>query len=142
VARPSAVDDFRAVEETLEKEVFAKGGERPPVLNVLNKIDIAPEYAIRDFDGVPVSAREGRNLDLLRERVASIVYPGDRDVELLVPHTAVRSLAFLRAKDRVEVLGYAEEGAHVRGRFSRDEIAAAEAVGGRVTSASSASEAA
>ncbi len=142
VARPSAVDDFRSVEETLEQEVFSKGEERPPVLNVLNKIDVAPEYATRDFEGVPICARDGRNLDRLRERVAEIVFPGDRDVELLVPHTAIRSLAFLRAKDRIEVLGYVEDGARVRGRFSRDEIAAAEAVGSRVTSVSSASEAA
>ncbi|MCX6100005.1 MAG: 50S ribosome-binding GTPase [Candidatus Bipolaricaulota bacterium] len=35
VARPSAVDDFHSVEETLQKEVFSKGDDRPPVLNVL-----------------------------------------------------------------------------------------------------------
>jgi len=128
------------VEETLEDEVFAKGDARPPVINVLNKIDVAPEYAVRDFDGVPVSAREGLNLDILRERIAAIAYPGDRDVQFVIPHAALGSLAFLRAKDRVEVLGYVEEGARVRGRLSPTEVAAVEAAGGRTTSASSESE--
>jgi GTP-binding protein HflX len=139
VARPSAVDDFRAVEETLEKEVFSKGVERPPVLNVLNKIDVAPEFAIRDFQGVAISAKEGLHLDLLREEISSVVYAGDREVLLLVPYAALRTLPLLREKGRVEILDYVEDGARVRGRFSKDEIAAAEAVGSRVTSASSAS---
>jgi GTP-binding protein HflX len=140
VARPSAVDDCRAVEETLEKEVFSKSDERPPILNVLNKIDAASEYATRDFDGVAISAKEGLHIDDLRERVAALVFPGDRQVELLVPYVALRSLAFFRAKDRIEIVDYVEEGARVRGRFSSEELAAAEAAGSCVTSATSASE--
>ncbi len=142
VARSSAVDDFRAVEETLEKEVFSKGEERPPVLNVLNKIDVAPEFAIRDFEGVAISAKLGLHLDRLREEISSVVYAGDREVLLLVPYAALRTLPLLREKGRVEVLDYVEDGARIRGRFSKDEIAAAEAAGSRVTSASSANPAA
>ncbi len=142
IARPSAVDDFHAVEETLEKEVFSKGDERPSMLNVLNKIDVAPEFALREFEGVAISAKEGLHVDVLRERVAALVYPGDRDVELLVPHTAIRSLAFLRVKDRIEIVEYVEEGVRVRGRFSREELAAAEAAGSRTIPTSSATEAA
>jgi GTP-binding protein HflX len=133
VARPSAREDFRAVEETLEEQVFSKHGERPPILNVLNKIDLAPEFALRDVEGIPVSARNGIGLDALRDAIAAIVYPGDREVELLVPHTAVRSLAFLRARDRIVAIDYVEDGARFRGRLSPDEVAAAEAAGARVT---------
>ncbi len=142
VARPSAVDDFRAVEETLEKEVFSKGEERPPVLNVLNKIDVASESAIRDFQGVAISAKQGLHIDRLREEISSVVYAGDREVLLLVPYAALRTLPLLREKGRVEVLDYVEDGARIRGRFSKDEIAAAEAVGSRITSVSSATPAA
>ncbi len=138
VARSSALEDFRAVEETLEKEVFSKNSERPPVLNVLNKIDAAPEYAVRDFEGVAISAKDGVNLDLLRERVASFIYPDDRDVELLVPYAALRAVPVFRVKGRTEIVEYLPDGARVRGRLSRDELAAAEAAGCRATSASSA----
>ncbi len=137
VARPSGVDDCRAVEETLEEEVFSKGEERPPVLNVLNKIDVASEFATRDFEGVAISARDGRNLDLLRERVADIVYPGDREVELLVPYAALRSLSLFRAKERVEILEYVPDGVRVRGRLSEEEVASAQAVGSAVISPAS-----
>ena len=140
VASPSAAGDYRAVEETLEKEVFSKGDERPPILNVLNKIDVAGESAPLGFQGVAISAKEGSHLDALRERVASLVYSGDRELVLRVPYAALRSLAFLRAKDRVEVLDYVPDGARVRGRFSNDEVAAVQAVGGEITSAPSASE--
>jgi len=140
VARPSAVDDCRAVEETLEKEVFSKGDGRPPIVNVLNKIDAAPEYATADFVGVAISARDGIGLDALRERVAEVAYPGDREIDLLVPYAVLRSLAFFRAKDRIAVVDYAEDGARVRGRFSREELAAAEAAGSRVTPPTSAPE--
>lgn len=142
VARTSAREDFRAVEETLEEQVFSKHGERPPILNVLNKIDLAPEFALRDVEGVAISARDGVGIDALREAIAAIVYPGDREVELLVPHTAVRSLAFLRARDRIVAIEYAEDGARFRGRLSPGEVAAAEAAGARVTWASSAAGAA
>jgi len=141
VARPTAVDDCRAVEETLAKEVFAKEDAPPPVLNVLNKIDAASEFATRDFEGVAICAKDGRNLDLLRERVAGLLYPDDREVEILIPHTAVRSLEFLRAKDRIEIIEYVAEGARARGRFSREELTAAEAAGSTITSAASAAEA-
>jgi GTP-binding protein HflX len=140
VASPSAAGDYRAVEETLEKEVFSKGDERPPILNVLNKIDVSGEFATVGFQGVAISAKEGSHLDALRERVASLVYSGDRELVLRVPYAALRSLAFLRAKDRVEVLDYVPDGARVRGRFSNDEVAAVQAVGGEITSAPSASE--
>ncbi len=136
VARPTAMEDYRSVEETLEQEVFSKGGERPPILNVLNKIDIATEFAARAFEGVPISAKEGLHLDTLRERIAALAYPRDRDVELLVPYAALRSLALFRTKDRVEILEYVPNGARVRGRFSIDELAAAQALGSEVTSPS------
>ncbi len=142
VARPSAVDDFHSVEETLQKEVFSKGDERPPILNVLNKIDIAPDFAIREFQGVAISAREGLHLDLLREQISSVVYPGDRELVLLVPYTALRSISLFRAKGRVEIIDYVDDGARVRGRFSNDEVAAAEAAGCRITALSSAAPAA
>ncbi|MCX6091946.1 MAG: GTPase HflX [Candidatus Bipolaricaulota bacterium] len=142
VARPSAVDDFRSVEETLQKEVFSKGDERPPVLNVLNKIDIAPDAAIREFEGVAISAKEGLHLDVLREQISSLVYSGDRELVLLVPYTALRSLPLFRAKGRVEIVDYVADGARVRGRFSNDEVATAEAAGCRITSLSSSTPAA
>ena len=142
VARPSAVDDFHSVEETLQKEVFSKGDERPPVLNVLNKIDIAPDFAIREFEGVAISAKEGLHLDVLREQISSLVYSGDRELVLLVPYTALRSLPLFRAKGRVEIVDYVADGARVRGRFSNDEVATAEAAGCRITSLSSATPAA
>jgi 50S ribosomal subunit-associated GTPase HflX len=107
------------------------------VLNVLNKIDVASEFATRDFEGVAISARDGRNLDLLRERVADIVYPGDREVELLVPYAALRSLSLFRAKERVEILEYVPDGVRVRGRLSEEEVASAQAVGSAVISPAS-----
>ncbi|MCX6100004.1 MAG: hypothetical protein NTV92_00965 [Candidatus Bipolaricaulota bacterium] len=103
----------------------------------MNKIDVAPDAAIREFEGVAISAKEGLHLDVLREQISSLVYSGDRELVLLVPYTALRSLPLFRAKGRVEIVDYVADGARVRGRFSNDEVATAEAAGCRITSLSS-----
>ncbi|MEW5826075.1 MAG: GTPase HflX [Candidatus Bipolaricaulota bacterium] len=129
VARASWSEDYRSVIGTLEEQVFARGSERPPILNVLNKIDAVPPGAVPNLEGVAISAREGIHLETLRERIANLVFPDDREAELLVPYTVSAGWPGLWDGKRVVVVEHGERGTVVRGRFSASELEAATARG-------------
>jgi GTP-binding protein HflX len=137
IARPSWNEDYRSVLDTLEREVFKDGDVRPPVLNALNKTDLCPEGAERDLPGVRISARDNVHIDELLEAIADILYPADREVEVLVPYATLGRFGSLRDPRRVRSLEYTDEGAHVRVLLSPAELADVLASGGKVSASAS-----
>jgi len=137
IARPSWNEDYRSVLDTLEREVFKDGDVRPPVLNALNKTDLCPEGAERDLPGVRISARDDVHIDELLESIADILYPADREVEVLVPYATLGRFGSLRDPRRVRSLEYTDEGAHVRVLLSPAELADVLASGGKVSASAS-----
>ena len=88
--------DMEAVDAVLE-EIGA--GDKPRLL-VLNKVDLLAEeerreVAIAHPDGVPVSAREGEGLELLRQRIEARFEDTLAEVDLLIPYSQGRRLSEL-----------------------------------------------
>jgi GTP-binding protein HflX len=80
--------DMQAVDEVLA-EIGA--GEQPRLL-VFNKIDLLSEEERRETeldhpDAVPISAREGEGLELMRERIEAAFEETLTEVELLIPYS-------------------------------------------------------
>lgn len=114
LSSPDYEADYRAVVQTLEDEVFHAREERPPTINVLNKVDAVSDGSPTRLDGVTVSAREGINIEALLERVAATLFPDDRFVEFVVPFEALGVFHSLELGERAIVREFTELGA----RFS------------------------
>jgi len=114
--------DYRVVLGILEQEVFEADDERPPIIDVYNKIDVVREERVAPAQGVALSAKEGTNVDELLARLAELLFPGDRSVELLVPFAATGRLHDLIEQERIETLDHTAEGVLVRIAASAQEI--------------------
>ena len=132
VAKSGWHEDHRTVQEILEREVFHEQVERPPTINVLNKVDLCPGEVPDEIDGVVVSALAGLHLDRLRERIASVVYPKDRAVSFAIPLQAVHKLTPLTTAGRARVVRYTAEEACVEATVSEAEWALLERDGARL----------
>jgi GTP-binding protein HflX len=88
--------DYTAVLETLEHEVFDGHNTRPPILNVLNKIDLYNgEEIAAPIHGVRISAKFGTDLDELLQRVDELLEEGYVTRRLLIPYAAYHLLFHL-----------------------------------------------
>ncbi len=121
VSRPSWEEDRRTVLEILEQEVFHEEAERPPTLNVWNKIDVAPGGALDAPSGVAVSALEGRHLDRLTARISAILHPDDCRIAFDLPLEALHAVAPLEASGRATIVRYGAERARVEAQLSPSE---------------------
>ena len=128
-ARRSWERDYRVVLGILEREVFREEDRRPPIVSVLNKIDAVANVSTDDTDGIPISAKEGTNVDRLLARVAEALFPDDRVVELLVPFSAIGTLHEQTTPERVNRLEHTGEGIRVRARLSARELQELRAAG-------------
>ncbi len=131
VADPSWESDHRTVLEILEQEVFHGQTERPPTLNVLNKIDLRPGGAPDGIEGIALSALDGHNVKRLREEIASLVFPEVHAVEFTFPLHTVHKLSSLTTAGRAEIVQYTPEAARVEATVSSEEWARLERDGAR-----------
>jgi len=138
VASPSWEEEYRSVLETLEREVFDPTSAHPPVLNALNKIDLSPDGVGDRIGGIPISAREGTNLDRLRSEIARILFTDDRSVELFVPYSALGVLYSLTDPERLRIVERAEDGLRVRLNVSERELERLRAEGAYLSASSAA----
>jgi 50S ribosomal subunit-associated GTPase HflX len=129
VAKPTWEDDHRMVLEILEQEVLHEQEERPQTLNVLNKIDLCPNGVPDGIEGVAISALEGLHLDRLRERIASTVFPEDREVAFTFPLRVLHKLSPLTTSGRAQIVQYTAEAACVEANVSTAEWALLEREG-------------
>jgi len=121
--------EYRVVLSTLEHEVFDAGGERPPMLSVLNKIDACSELPIDMIDGVPVSALEARGIDALRQRIAAFLFSDERSYDVSIPFSAVGAFYAQVVRERAIAVEHAEDGLHVRLALSESEARALRRIG-------------
>ena len=136
LSSPSWEEDYRSVLETLEREVFEPDVPHPPILNALNKIDLL-ESPIDRITGVPISAKEGRNIDSLLAEMGGILFAGDRAVELFVPYSALDALYSLADPDGIRVIERSSGGIRVSLVASQRELARLCAAGMRISASSS-----
>ena len=112
LASETLAADYRTVLETLEHEVFKDCTPRPPILNVLNKVDLLGEGEIdAPIHGVRISARFDVGLGNLSQRIDTLLEDGYRTMHLLIPYEAYPLLYHLsRPAIEEENKQYTEEG--------------------------------
>ena len=136
-ASPYREIEHRSVRETLTEQVFADGSPPPPIIDVLNKLDLTEGEMDGDFaDGVWISALEGRNIDLLRSRICEVLDRGREEMRLFVPYSAMDVLHRLVGKGNGEK--YLPDGVETTVSVSPDVLARLRGAGVRVISSASA----
>ena len=133
---PRILEHLRAVERILAEEVFSPGEERPPILHVLNKVDLVRDPAQEELLAqaraelsrhVSISARNGWNLDGLREEIARILSSRWAEVEFLIPYERSHLLRSLGDMGQLRVLGSRDGGITARLVLPREELPKLEA---------------
>ena len=116
--------DYRTVLETLEHEVFKDGAPRPPILNVLNKVDLLDGGEITaPIHGVRISARFDVGLGNLLQRIDALLEDGYRTMHLLIPYPAYPLLYHLsRPVTEEENKQYTEEGVKMEISLTAEEF--------------------
>lgn len=118
VSNPDALEHTRTTISVL-KEL---GADEKRILTVFNKIDTAPDGAWRyalslDFpDAVEVSARTGRGIGALVERIEGAVGETSAFMRLFIPHSQYAQLALLHSLASVASQKYADGGVEVEAR--------------------------
>ena len=133
---PAPEDEYRAVLETLEQEVFIDEGPRPPILDVLNKIDLGgpAESLGESFSAAAaISAKEGLGIESLLSRIRAILYPNDALVVLSVPYAASALVHQLTGEGRATVKGYTGDGVEIQATLSPEELERLKRAGARVS---------
>ncbi len=130
VSKPTWRDDHRVVLEILEQEVFHGHERRPETLNVLNKIDLLPDGVPSGVEGIAISALEGQQIEELKAKIASLVFPRDRAIMFSFPLGALHKLSPLTTSGRARIVEYTGEAAHVKASVSAVEWEALERDGG------------
>ena len=121
LSSPTWEDDYEAVLHMLDSEVFDDAADRPPIVHVWNKIDIASGVSPEIGDGVRISAQEGSGIDELLERVSGLLFAGESDVLLAVPFARLGEFHSMEASHRARVVGYTENGASIEARPTGEE---------------------
>ena len=100
--------------EVVDRLVRQLGAEQTPCIRVFNKCDLYTGILPHGDDVACISARTGEGTDVLLERIASILYEGVRETELLLPYTDAGLLDVLRREAGVLSTEYEETGIRVR----------------------------
>ncbi len=140
-ARDTRIEDYQAVMSTLDHEVFAADQARPPIVDVLNKVDlIEPEGVdVQAFHKpVFISAKTGGNINELLSRVRTLLSEGKHSVSLVVPYGLMQDVYELARRERVQVRAYTGDGIEVEATLSSEDLAILLARGGRISRAPSA----
>lgn len=116
---------IKAVREVITEVLREQGeGSGPPELLVVNKIDVLDATQLAHLraqlpGAVFVSARTGRGIDRLRERLAEILGGLDVEVSVLLPYTRGDLLARIHSDGRIISSSHEEGGTRVRARVPR-----------------------
>jgi len=119
--KPTADVDQQTVLTILEEEVFRGTEVRPPMLVALNKLDLCCDGPPLSLEGLPISAKEGTNVDRLLAEIGAIVYQQERRLNFTLPFRSLHALRPLTASGRARIVRYGEDGAYVEASISESE---------------------
>jgi GTP-binding protein HflX len=122
---------FEKQRETTLSVLAELGAGDRPVLNVLNKVDLADEAEIRAArqavpDALFVSARTGKGIAALMDRCREMVAHSLGTVQLLIPLDRYDLVARLHELGHVQAQEHREDGVLVTGRFPPSQAGALE----------------
>lgn len=105
IADPEAARYKEVVEDTL-RQLGLDGDDAPPLVEVLNKVDLVPEVQSRILDEVngsrvATSAQSGQGLDMLLQLLRRWLEEGMQTTTLLLPLSDGKALAFCHQHGRL-----------------------------------------
>ncbi|MCM6774196.1 GTPase HflX [Nocardia sp. CDC159] len=120
---------IKAVREVITDVLRESGTPAPPELLVVNKIDALDPTELSHLraqlpGAVFVSARTGRGLDELRDRLGEFLSKLDVEVSVLLPYTRGDLLARVHSDGRILESSHEEGGTRVRARVPRALVGA------------------
>ncbi len=125
-ANPSCADQHAAVMKILDEEIFTDGEKRPPIITVINKIDLLPPNSLPCSslfaDAVSISAAQRINLESLQTKIALLLAKGERAMNLLFPFRCLGELEQMYSTGRVLSQRYENEGVKVRVRVKESDL--------------------
>ncbi len=116
---------WQTVNGILNEEIFDEDHPRPPMINVLNKIDLVEddkelEAAINGIkNSVAISAIRGDNLESLKELIAEDLGDEVKRVTLTLPYTKADVLDWLHENGDVLTEKYKEDRIRIEGKIER-----------------------
>lgn len=110
------------------RDVIAEVGARDaPEIVVFNKADlVTPERELElrglEPDAVFASARSGRGIEELRERIAQLIPRPEVEADLVIPYERGDLVAYLHERGAIVQLAHEADGTHVRARLHPDQL--------------------
>lgn len=116
---------WQTVNGILNEEIFDEDQQRPPMINVLNKIDrLEPEREVESLtsgieNSVAISAIEGRNLDELKDLIARELGDEVKEIKLHLPYDKAEILDWLHNNGEVKTEEYKGEEIYIVGKIEQ-----------------------
>ena len=116
---------WHTVNSILNEEIFTEDQPRPPMINVINKIDLLePGREIGSLtngidNSVAISAIEGDNLGELQDLIAKKLGDKVKEIELHLPYEKADILDWLHNNGEVTTEEYKEEEIYVAGKIEQ-----------------------
>jgi GTP-binding protein HflX len=116
---------WQTVNQILNEEIFTEDQPRPPMINVINKIDMLEpgmeiESLVSDIDNsVAISALEGRNIDELKELMARELGDKVKEIKLNLPYDRADILEWLHNNGEVTSEEYRDEEILITGKIEQ-----------------------
>ena len=112
---------INAVRQVVNDVIADHDGRPAPELLVVNKVDAAGDLALAQLrralpDAVFVSAHTGDGIDRLRRRMAEMIEPTDRAVDVTIPYERGDLVARLHAEGRVDATEHSDAGTRIKAR--------------------------
>lgn len=124
--RSDELDEHRETTESVLKELEAL--DKPTVL-VFNKVDRVTDPSVVNYwkgrypEAHFVSARTGKGLEALKEKMIELIQTGIRPMKLLIPHDRYDLVHFLHEIGAVDKETYRDEGVLIRGNIPEKQVA-------------------
>jgi GTP-binding protein HflX len=105
---------YREQRETVADVLSSLGAANKPILEALNKADMAQEGAIIEpMDAILISAKDGTGLERLKAEISRGIASLRRRVELTIPYDKGAVLSLIHEQGQVEEEKYTESGTQV-----------------------------
>ncbi|MCF7890445.1 GTPase HflX [Candidatus Bipolaricaulota bacterium] len=116
---------WQTVNRILNEEIFDEDEQRPPMINVINKIDqLDPGREIESLasgieNSVAISAIEGDNLDKLKDLIARELGDEVKEIKLHLPYDKAELLDWLHNNGEVKTEEYKGEEIYIVGEIEQ-----------------------
>lgn len=110
--------------EVTEKVIGQLTDKKTPTIMAYNKMDLVDESPIdaTGNEAVYISAKTGRGMDELADRICEHIFGGMEAKTLLIPYDKGSITSYLCEKGQIEEMTYEETGTRLRGRFKREDL--------------------